>query len=154
MCGVIHFVASSGATVAVAMLGIAVPSAAQVQTATPASMGKDEITALAKVHVAISVAQDSIDAQLAQSRNKTLAAQQGLRDKFRGQVEEILHHSGMTEADYSRKTFLISSDTTARRAFDAIVAQLTGVPTPGQVAAPTRRCPSLRVRSAFTLATS
>ena len=38
------------ATVAVAMLGIAVPSAAQVQTATPASMGKDEITALAKVH--------------------------------------------------------------------------------------------------------
>jgi hypothetical protein len=120
--------------VAVATLGIAVPSAAQVQAATPPSMGKDEITALAKVHVAISVAQDSIDAQLAQSRNKTLAAQQGLRDKFRGQVEEILHHSGMTEGDYNRKTFLISSDTTARRAFDAIVAQLTGVPTPGQVA--------------------
>jgi hypothetical protein len=122
------------ATVAVAMLSIAIPCAAQVQAATPASMGKEDITALAKVHVAISMAQDSIDAQLAQARNKTLAAQQGLRDKFRGQVEEILHHSGMTEAEYNRKTFLISSDTAARRTFDGIVAKMTGVPTPGQVA--------------------
>jgi hypothetical protein len=133
------------ATVAVTMLGMAVPAAAQVQAATPAAnpapMGKDELTALAKVRVAISIAQDSIDAQLAQARNKTLAAQQGLRDKFRGQVEEIFHHSGMTEADYNRKTFLVSSDTTTRRTFDTIVAQLTGVPTPGQIVSANKTVP-------------
>ena len=104
-------------------------------------MGKDEMTEFAKVHVAISLAQDSIDAQLAQARNKTLAGQQALRDKLRGQVDEILHHSGMTQADYSRKTYLISSDTGARRTFDGIVAKMTGVPTPGQVVSANKTVP-------------
>jgi hypothetical protein len=122
------------AIAAVLLPAFAIPCAAQVQAATAAAMSKDELTALAKVHVAIGVAQDSIDAQLAQSKNKTVAAQQGLRDKFRTQVAEILQQSGMTEADFDRKTFVISSDTAARRTFDGIVAKMTGVPTPGQVA--------------------
>lgn len=124
------------------MLAIAVPAGAQIQAAAPAApLSKDEITALAKLHVAISVVHDSIDTQLAQSRNKTLSAQQTLREKLRGEVEEILHHGGMTEADYNRKTFLISSDTAARRTFDTVVAQLTGVPTPGQVVSANKTVP-------------
>jgi hypothetical protein len=116
------------------MIGVAAPVAAQAPAQAAAPMlGKDEIAALAKVYVAISVAHDSIDAQLAQSRNKTAAAQKGLQEKLHEQVEEILHHGGMTDSGYSRKTFLISTDSGARHAFDDAVAQLTGVPTPGQL---------------------
>jgi hypothetical protein len=99
------------------------------------SMSKDEITAFAKVQVAIGQAHDSIDAQLAQSRNKTGQAQTDLQEKLRLQIADILHHNGMSEADYRKKTYLVSTDQQVRKTFDAIVAQMTGVPTPGQVPA-------------------
>jgi hypothetical protein len=113
------------------------PLAAQVQpqAQTAASLGKDQLTLLAKTQVAIGAAHDSIQVQLAASRNKTAQAQQQLRDQLRSKVEEILHHSGLTEEQFQHETFIISTDSAARRTFDAIVAQITGVPTPGQVAA-------------------
>jgi hypothetical protein len=129
------------ATIALVLLGAAVPCRAQAQAASPAPMSKDDIATLAKIHVAISVAHDSADAQLAMARNKTLAAQQSLRDKLHSQIEEILHNAGMSEADYNRKTFFISTDTGARRTFDVAVAKLTGVPTPGQVASANKTVP-------------
>jgi hypothetical protein len=101
-------------------------------------MGKDELSAFAKVHLAIAVAHDSIDAQLAQPRNKTKDAQKQLQDKLRTEIDEILHHSGMTREEYQRKTYVVSTDAEARKTFDAIIAQITGVPTPGQVQAVAR----------------
>ena len=98
-----------------------------------ATMSKDEITAFAKVQVAISVAHDSADAQLAASRNKKDNVQTQLQEKLRAQIADILHHNGMTEDEYKRKTFIVSTDQTIRKTFDGVVAQLTGVPTPGQV---------------------
>jgi len=98
-------------------------------------MGKDEITSFAKVQVAISQAHDSIDAQLAASRNKKEEVQTQLQQKLRTQIADILHHSGMTEEEYRKKTYLVSTDQETRKAFDAVVSQLTGVPTPGQVQA-------------------
>ena len=98
-------------------------------------MSKEEMTALAKVQIAIGHATDSMQAQLAQARNKTNQMQAQLRESIRAQVEEILHHSGMTEAEYQRKTYLVSTDSTTRKAFDGLVAQISGVPTPGQVPA-------------------
>src|SRR5437762_3730519 len=74
----------------------ALPSAAQSPAAAQ-PMGRDDIAAFAKVHAAIALARDSIQAQLAQSRNKKPETQQALRDKLRAEVEEILHHNGMTE---------------------------------------------------------
>ena len=48
----------------------------------------------------------------------------------------------MTEDEYKRKTFIVSTDQQIRKTFDGAVAQLTGVPTPGQVvAAPGSRAP-------------
>src|SRR5438477_11750 len=56
--------------------GAQTPPASQMsQMSHAAPMGRDEIAAFAKVQVAISQAHDSIDAQLAQSRNKTAQAQ-------------------------------------------------------------------------------
>jgi len=97
------------------------------------TMSKDEITAFAKVQVAISAVHDSADAQLAASRNKKDNVQTQLQEKLRTQIADILHHSGMTEDEYKRKTFIVSTDQAVRKTFDVAVAQLTGVPTPGQV---------------------
>jgi hypothetical protein len=105
-------------------------------------MTKDEITAFAKVQVAISQAHDSADAQLAAARNKKDNVQAQLQEKLRAQIAEILHHGGMTEEEYQRKTFIVSTDQQIRKTFDGVVAQLTGVPTPGQVmATPGTRAP-------------
>jgi hypothetical protein len=137
---------ASGAALIFAALG-AVSLNGQVPAGTPAatspSMGKDEITAFAKLQVAISQVRDSIQAQLAQARNKTPQAQQQLRDKLHAQVEDILHHAGVTDDEFQRKTYIVSTDSTVRKMFDAVIAQLTGVPTPGQVqAAPTVKVPA------------
>ncbi len=111
------------------------PVAAQAaQSAAPAGkMSKDELTTFAKVQIAIGVAHDSVDAEMALPGNKKNEVQKQLQDKLQNQVEEILHHAGMTEHDYQAKTFAVSTDPESRKSFDAIVAQLTGVPTPGQL---------------------
>jgi hypothetical protein len=98
-------------------------------------LSRDEIAAFAKVHIAVSAARDSIQAQLAAPRNKTRQAQDTLHEKLRNQVEQIIHHGGMSNDDFRRKTFVVSTDSVSRRLFDSTVAKLTGQPIPGQVAA-------------------
>jgi hypothetical protein len=115
-----------------------VPASLIAQTpqgaAAKSSMKPDEITAFAKVQIAIAQAHDSVSAEIAQPRNKKAEAQDGLQAKLRTQVAEILHHSGMTADEYRRKTYAVSTEPETRRSFDSVVAKLTGVPTPGQVA--------------------
>jgi hypothetical protein len=107
-----------------------------------AMMTKDELTSFAKVQVAITQAHDSADLQFAQARNKKPEAQEQLQDKLRTEVAAILQKNGLTDADYQKKIFVISTDSTLRRSFDTIIAQLTGAPTPGLVAAaPTVKVP-------------
>src|SRR5262245_14352751 len=106
-------------------------------------LSKDEIAAFVKVHVAVSTARDSMQARLAAPRNKTLQMQRQLRDDLATQIAEILHHSGMTEAEFQRKTYLVSTDAPSRALFDSSVAKLTGAPIPGQLAvAPTTPVPA------------
>ena len=112
---------------------------AQTQTAapqqSPSSVSRDEIAAFAKVHLAVALARDSIQLQLAQPGNKKPETQKQLQDKLQTQIAEILHHAGMTEQEFDRKTYLVSTDAQARLTFDTVIAQLTGQPTPGQVMA-------------------
>ena len=98
-------------------------------------MGHDDIVAFAKVHIAIQQVHDSGDAQLAQTKNETLQAQEQLKEKLHAQVEEILQHAGMTDADFQRKTYVVSTNPDVRKSFDSVVAELTGVPIPGQFVA-------------------
>ena len=129
------------AAACIATFSIASPSAAQAASQTTAQgasagaagMTRDELVAFAKLEVAISVARDSAQFQLALARNKTPAMQQQLRDKLSAQIAEIIQRAGTTQAEYDRKTFLVSTDAGARKIFDGLVAQITGVPTPGQV---------------------
>lgn len=117
-------------------------SAAAQQPAAPAApataagtllLTRDDIAALARAQVAITAARDSINVQLAKPANKKADAQQELKDKLRAQVAEIMHHSGLTEAEYRRRTFIVSSDTATRRVFDSVVVVITGAPLPGRV---------------------
>jgi hypothetical protein len=94
---------------------------------------RDEITAFAKLYLAVSKARDSSDHLISQARNKTPQAQQQLQEQLRANVEAILHHNGVTAEEYRRKTYLVSTDNAVRKIFDSTVAQITGVPLPGQV---------------------
>jgi hypothetical protein len=97
----------------------------------PAELSKDEIALLAKVQVAIDIAHDSMDLQFAMVGNKKPEVQEALKEKLRTQIAEILHHNGLTEAQYRRETFIVSTDTSLRRSYDGVVVQLTGAPLPG-----------------------
>ena len=94
-------------------------------------MSKDEITAFAKLQIAISKVQDSAQFQLAQPRNKTKQKQDELREKLRTDVAATLAQAGVSDADFRRKTYIVSTDVAIRRAFDSTVVQLTGAPLPG-----------------------
>ena len=104
-----------------------------------AQIGKDQITLLAKVQVAIDVAHDSTDLQLAMVGNKKPEVQEALKAKLRTEVTEILKKNGLTEAQYKHETFLVSTDTGMRRTFDGEVVHLTGAPLPGAYTAPAGR---------------
>jgi hypothetical protein len=106
---------------------------AHAQSATTPPLSKEQISELARVFAAISKAQDSTNELRTQSRNKTKAAQQQLQDQFLAQRAEILHHAGMTDEDYRKKSYILASDNGVRRMFDSVLAVITGVPTPGQV---------------------
>ena len=111
------------------------PMAAYAQTAA-AQLGDDEIARLAKVSVAIDVAHDSTDLQLAMVGNKKPEVQEALKAKLRTQVADILSKNGMTEAQYKHETFLVSTDTGLRKTFDGQIVKLTGAPLPGAYTAP------------------
>jgi hypothetical protein len=96
-------------------------------------MGRDEVLALVKLQVAIALARDSAQAQLAQTRNKTPQAQKQLQDKLRADIEQILHHHGTTEAEFQRGMYRISTDNDTRKMFDSVLVAVTGQPTPGRV---------------------
>ena len=107
---------------------------AQTPAGAPAGLARDEIAQLARVQVAITTAHDSINARLAKPGNKKDKVQTQLQDTLRAQVDEILHHGGLTEAEFRRRTYIVSTDTAARRVYDSIVVVVTGAPLPGQLA--------------------
>ena len=116
--------------VALLVLAAAALGAQQQQGGSPRV---EDIAAYARAHVAIVAARDSTNARLARLANKSMPAQRELQDSLRAQISAILHHNGLSEADYQRRTFAVSSDTVARRVYDSVVVALTGAPLPGQV---------------------
>lgn len=103
-------------------------------TAPVPALSREEIAMFARAEVAIVAARDSVNVQRAKHANKTAQMQEQLNNLFRTQVDDILKHVGLTEAEYQRRTFLVSSDTTSRRIFDSVVVAVTGAPLPGYAA--------------------
>jgi hypothetical protein len=98
------------------------------------ALSREEIVAVARAQVAIVAARDSMNVQRAKQANKTAQAQEQLQNRFRAEMGEILQHVGLTEIEYQRRTFLVSSDSASRRIFDSVVVAVTGAPLPGYAA--------------------
>ncbi len=104
-------------------------------TAQQPALGREAITTLAKVQVAISARQDSINPQLAHPRNKKDENQTQLKATLQAEIAAILASHGLTSAEYARQTFVVSTDSAARHVFDSTVVALTGAPLPGMAPA-------------------
>jgi hypothetical protein len=97
-------------------------------------MSPDEIAAFAKLELALGVVRDSAQAQLAAARNAKPEQQQEVRNKLQRDLADVLQHNNVTEADYRRREYVISTNPVARRMFDSVTAKLTGAPLPGTLA--------------------
>ncbi|HSQ29776.1 MAG TPA: hypothetical protein VLN49_08000 [Gemmatimonadaceae bacterium] len=128
---------------------VAVPCVAQTPV-TPAAAtarpSQDDIAAFARISVEISKLRDSAQARLAQPANNKPEAQKELRDRLVAQIADVLRRASMSEAEFRRKNYLVSTDSAARRVYDETFAKLTGAPLPGQVqtaaAAPAVKVPA------------
>ena len=124
--------------VALATLVVTAPCLAQsspaAQSPAASRMARDEVVSFAKLSLSVAQVRDSIQKQLAQPRNKTLQAQQQLRDQMAASIAEVLHHAGVSDEEYRHKTYVVSTDSASRAIFDSTIANLTGAPLPGQLA--------------------
>ena len=124
-----------------------VPTASATPTASaPATLPTDEAAALARLTAAIAQVRDSAQKQLSLVRNKSPEAQKNLREHTATQVAALLKQANLTAAEYHRRTYLVSTDSAARRAFDATLAALTTAAAPRDSAtgqgAPAQAAPS------------
>ncbi len=123
----------AAATLVVAvMVGAMLLPAARVGAQAAERMSEADIKSFASLHVAINRAVDSLDARLAESKNKTLVAQQDLQKTLQERIAGLVKASGLTMPEFERRRFLVSADADTRKAFDVQVAALTGAPLPGQ----------------------
>lgn len=117
-------------TVAALVLG-GTPSAAQQGAS---GLSRADIVAFAKVSLAVSQLRDSLQKELAAPRNKTPQAQQQLHEQLSAGVAAVLKRAGISDAEFSHKTYVISTDSASRAVFDEAMSNLTGAPLPGQLA--------------------
>lgn len=98
----------------------------------PSPPSRADIASFARIHVEVMRVRDSADVAVARQL-RTPEAMQIWREGLERRTEEILHHAGMSRDEYRRWTHTLSVNDDARRTFDEIVAELTGVPLrPGQ----------------------
>lgn len=126
-----------------AALLIASPLAAQsgaspASAQPPAAAGATPLSAaaihtLAEAHVAVGIVNDSASVLMAQVKNKNAQAQTELAERKRALVAEALKKKGLTEAEFDRQRYLVSTSPTMRQMFDTEVAKLTGQALPGTV---------------------
>lgn len=124
--------------VLLAFAGVSTAAAQQPVAAAPAvtALPRDEIAMLARLQVAINTLHDSANVQLALPRNTTTPALQAVREKLDAQIAELLRRAGLSDAQYRRKTFVLSTDLPTRKVFDSVVVAVTGAPLPGTYVAP------------------
>src|SRR3954465_14931290 len=86
------------------------------------AMSRDEIASYAKIHLAIGKVRDSVQLALGLAENNPDKPAQDLRAHLRKRVAEILAANGMSDEQFHRETFLLSSDDQTRAVFDTVVS--------------------------------
>jgi hypothetical protein len=114
-----------------ALMGVPWAASAQQQDTIVAA---EQLSAYARAFIAIGLVRDQIQAELALAKNKTPEGQADLREKLRKEIARVLQEHHLNDAEFKRITYLVSASTSKRKAFDELVAQITGVPTPEQQA--------------------
>jgi hypothetical protein len=116
------------------LVSLTLPGALRAQQPASASIGKEQLTVYAMAFTASAQVRDQIQADMAAPRNKTNEGQIALQQKQREAVAKILQDHNISQEQYQRITFAISTDAELRRTFD----DLMGIkpPTPPPAAAP------------------
>lgn len=84
-----------------------------------------------KAHIAVAVLRGQVQAELAETKSKKPEVQATLREKLQVGTQRILKEHGLTDADFVRLTRRVSTDDVVRKAFDEMLARLTGGKGPG-----------------------
>lgn len=84
------------------------------------------IESFAKAHLAVSTLRAQLQAQLAVPKAKTREEQVTLRDKLRVNTLRALREHAWTESTFAAMTQRVSTDSSARRAFESALARLSG----------------------------
>jgi len=109
----------------IAGTALSVPARIAAQDPAGQPISVETLTAYARAYLAVAAVRDSVQVQLAAPKNKTAEAQAELRDRLRARVTGIIGEHGMTEDEYRRITYRISTDLEQRKAFESIIATLT-----------------------------
>ncbi len=138
LAGIVLPVLTFGMLVAVAPAFAQNPTPpVQAQATPPAQpvMPRADIIAFARIQIKIDSVRDSLQYEYPQVGNKKPESQASIQERMRKDVDEILHHNGLTPADYQRKVYLVSSDNASRKIYDSVIVALTGLALPGAVRA-------------------
>jgi hypothetical protein len=124
----------------VAFLGVSIPAATHAQSSTGTGGASSppsatDVRLLAEMHVTLSAVHDSADARAAQAKNKTPDAQAELAKLKREAIAKVIKDKGLTDEQYQRLRYVVSTNADLRAQFDSIVGKLTGAPVPGRVVA-------------------
>lgn len=106
------------------LVSVLVPGAAAAQDASQLEVTPERLAAYTKTYAEISQLRDEMQAKLAASPNKTIEAQQQLRETLKQRSGEIIKANGLTAEQYARITWLISVDDELRKTFDEALARI------------------------------
>ena len=107
------------------------PVAAWGQDAAQQEISAKQLAAYTRAFAGIGQARDEAQAKLAASPNKTIEAQQELRETLKLKSAEIIKAAGLTTEQYTRITWLISIDEELRASFEQELARITAEKTSG-----------------------
>ena len=127
----------SAATLEAQAAGGVAPATPASAPAGPPALTIDQVRKLAETQIALGLVHDSADARSAQAKNKKVEAQADLASEKQKQIADVLKQKGLTDAEYRRQRYLVSTTEGLRNQFDSITAKLTGAPLPGRAVAAT-----------------
>ena len=103
---------------------VATPSGVRAQTPASTAVPEDQIARYAKAYTSIALLRDQVQAEFAEPKNTKDEPQRYLREKLRNGIARILLDLKLTDVQYERITFQVSTDPDRRKAFDDALAQL------------------------------
>lgn len=100
-------------------------AAAQQTTVSP-----DQLKVYAKAYSEIGKLRDRFQAEFAEPRNKKDEAQQQLHTQLRQEVAKVLQSNQLSETEYNRITYVLSTNSDVRKIFDELIGVAKPAPPP------------------------